>query len=100
MSARYTPQIAESLLKGAVESVLKLEDFPLYDYLKEKGITIGIEKGRENGLRDTVLRVGEKRYGAATETVRETLAASNFETLQDYVERLAEAETWDELLTP
>ncbi len=35
MSARYSPQIAETLLKGAVESMLKLEDFPLYDYLKE-----------------------------------------------------------------
>ncbi len=64
----------------------------------ETGRQEGRQEGRENGLRETVLRVGEKRYGAASESVRATLAASDFGTLQGCIERLAKAETWDELL--
>ncbi|MBC7806836.1 MAG: hypothetical protein H7145_11875, partial [Akkermansiaceae bacterium] len=86
MSARHSPRIAESLLKGAVESVLKLEDFPLYDYLKEKGLTegraVGLEQGRTEGrtegrvegARDMILRVGAKRFGEASDEIRSALA--------------------------
>ncbi|MBC8138091.1 MAG: hypothetical protein H8F28_19595 [Fibrella sp.] len=116
MSARHSPRVAESLLKGAVEAVLKLEDFPLYDYLKEKGMTegraVGIEmgraegrvegrvEGRTEGVRDMVLRIGAKRFGEPSDEVRSALVAvSDLERLQQFAERLFEKESWEELLT-
>ena len=88
----------ESLLKGVVEAMLKLEDFPLYDYLQEKGVAKGMEIGRTQGAREMVLRVGTKRFGEASEAVQNALAESDFERLQVFVERLAEVESWEELL--
>ncbi len=106
MSARHSPIFAESLLKGAVEAVLKLEDFPLYDYLKDKGRVEGRAEGRAEGfatatavLRDTVLRVGTKRFGVPSAEVRSAVeAVSEFARLQGFVERLTEVESWEELL--
>ena len=82
--------------------MLKLEDFPLYDYLQEKGRiegrSEGVEIGRTQGAREMVLRVGTKRFGEASEAVLNALAASDFERLQGFVERLAEVESWKELM--
>ena len=86
-------------LKGAVEAVLKLEDFPLYDYLKEKGVREGRAVGRAEGLQETILRVGTKRYGEPSAEARLVVeSVSDFERLQSLVERLAEVESWEELL--
>ncbi len=103
MSARYSPGLAETLLKGAVEAMLKLEDFPLYNYLQEKGAVQGrqqgLEQGRVEGVRDTILRIGARRFGEPTEATRAALTdISDYERLEAFVERLFEVESWQELL--
>ena len=99
MSARHSPSLAESLLKGAVESVLKLEDFPLYGYLQEKGLVEGRVEGRVEAAHELLLRAGAKRLGTPTDADRaRVVAVSDYDRLGDLLDRTFEAASWEELL--
>ena len=69
-----------------------------------KGIIEGIEKGRTEGrateARSLILRLGTKRFGAASPESEAVLEAADIVRLEAIVERLLEAESWHELLTP
>ena len=71
-----------------------------------KGIIEGIEKGRTEGrtegrvaeARSLILRLGTKRFGAASAESESVLEAADIERLEAIVERLLEVESWQELL--
>ncbi len=66
---------------------------------REEGREVGRAEGRVEGARETVLRLGRKRYGEPTREVAQALEAlTSAEALEALAERILEAENWDELL--
>uniref|UniRef100_UPI003751466B DUF4351 domain-containing protein n=1 Tax=Armatimonas sp. TaxID=1872638 RepID=UPI003751466B len=71
-----------------------------------RGIIEGIEKGRTEGLtegraaeaRSLILRLGTKRFGAASPESEAALEQADIVRLEAFVERLLEVESWQELL--
>lgn len=67
-----------------------------------KGIVEGIERGRTEGrateARSLILRLGTKRFGAASAESEAVLEAADIVRLEAIVERLLEVESWQELL--
>ncbi|WP_309715634.1 DUF4351 domain-containing protein [Armatimonas sp.] len=62
----------------------------------------GEEKGRTEGrvaeARTVILRLGTKRFGAASPESEAVLEAADIVRLEIFVERLLEVESWQELL--
>jgi hypothetical protein len=67
-----------------------------------KGIVEGLEQGMERGrateARSLILRLGTKRFGAASAESEAVLEAADIVRLEAFVERLLEVESWQELL--
>ena len=64
----------------------------------EQGIERGIEQGKQSEARSLILRLGTRRFGSATSSVEQALEAANQERLELLVDRLLEAESWQELV--
>jgi len=78
-----------------------LREFPDFreNALYELLIEDGLEKGRVEGLRDTVLRQGKKRFGPITDEQRDSLnAIQKVDRLEVLTERVLDVSSWDELL--
>jgi Domain of unknown function (DUF4351) len=64
----------------------------------EQGIAQGIERGEQREAQSVILRLGTRRFGSPTGEVETALQAANQERLELLVDRLLEAESWEELL--
>ena len=63
----------------------------------EIGEKIGIEIGEERALKNTILRIGELRFGAPTQEIIDRVQAiHSVETLSTLTERLVSVESWEE----
>ena len=59
----------------------------------------GIEKGIEKGMRNSVLSLGRKRFGLPSESIQAKLQAiHDSNRLQEYLDRLLDVSSWEELL--
>lgn len=110
MGLKYDPKFVEKLMG---KNVLELSS--TYQALMKEGLEKGIELGREQGrelgleqgleqgkeqaLRASLLRIGEKRLGKPTETALATLEnVREPALLEQLLDKVLEAESWDELL--
>jgi hypothetical protein len=64
----------------------------------EQGIQEGIERGRAAEARHVLLRLGAKRLGAPGSAVEAALETADLVRLEALLDRLDEAESWQELL--
>ena len=103
MGLRYSRQTAETLFKG----VRSMEESVTYQAIIEKGFTLGIAKGRDEGLakghveaaRDLLLEFGTKRFGSPSPAILKALnEISDYEQLKRLATRLDEVMGWDALL--
>jgi predicted transposase/invertase (TIGR01784 family) len=66
---------------------------------EERGEARGEARGETLGIRDTILRIGSRRFGDPTpEIIREIEAVTSAVTLQSIADRLLEVENWKDLL--
>ena len=95
MGLKYSAALAKRLLQG----VMGMEESTTYQEIVAKGEAIGVAKGEAQGIRETVLRIGAKRFGTPTDVAIAALQAiESLESLERLVDRLLEVESWDELL--
>lgn len=99
MGLRYTRSFSTQLLKG----VRAMKESVTYQAILEEGKEIGKEIGAVVGkteeARALLLRLGRKRFGPPdASTVQTVVAISELETLEEWLERLLEVESWAELL--
>jgi hypothetical protein len=74
---------------------LTLEDSTTYQWILKKGVA----QGALETMRATVLRLGAKRFGAATESTQIAVNAITDPTrLQRMAERVLDAASWDDIL--
>ena len=77
-----------------------LEESTTYQGILEEGKARGLSQGLSQGLRNTIIRIGSKRFGPPTESMSRTLHgiedASRLEILAD---RILDAGNWDDLVT-
>ena len=64
----------------------------------EQGIEQGIERGEQREARSVIRRLGTRRFGPPTSEIETALEDANQERLEVLVDRLLEAESWEELL--
>lgn len=84
---RYGPVTAQSLLQQFPE-ILDMEPFKT-----------ATDKGRAAGLRDSILRLGRKKFGPPTAEQEAALTAlTDLPRLEALTEKLLDVNTWDELL--
>jgi hypothetical protein len=87
---RYDQEFILPLMRK-VMTMVKLEDFPSY--------AKGVAKGEAEGIRRTIILLGEKRLGAPDAKTLESLQSINdLERLRRITDRLLDVETWQELL--
>lgn len=86
-----------------------MKESATYRAILEEGLEEGRQKGRQEGLqegqaeeaRTIVLRLGGKRFGSPSAEVQAAIQAeSDLTRLEALLERLLEAESWQELITP
>jgi len=66
---------------------------------REEGMAKGRAEGVEIAVRETLLRLGMRRFGDAPQSILDALAAiHDVERLEELAVRLLEVENWDELL--
>ena len=84
-----------------------MEDSTTYQYILEKGETIGIAKGESIGIakgitqgeRNLLMKLGGKRFGAPSEAIVAALRSiSDPVRLERLSERILDAVSWDDLL--
>lgn len=112
MGLRFDKTFVEKLMN---RNVLELSSTyrALHDEARAEGLAVGREEGREEGLaeglaegreegreeaaRHLILRLGEKRFGPADDTVRAQLAAVvGADRLEILADRLLSVENWTE----
>ena len=92
MGLRYPEAVADTLLKG----VRDMEESVTYQAIMRKGEV----KGRQEGERQMLLLVGEKRFGVPDEATRARIEAlTTREEIEGLVNRLLEVENWSELFS-
>ena len=66
---------------------------------RDEGIAKGRREGAETAVRETLLRMGTRRFGDAPQPILDALAAIHeVERLEQIAVRLLEVENWEELL--
>ncbi len=71
-----------------------------YQAILSEGEARGEVIGRIDEARKTILTLGQKRFGELPPTMRSSLdAIADIDALNKIIERILDAETWDELLT-
>ena len=64
-----------------------------------RGIALGEARGEAHGKRDSILRLGSRRFGEPDAAVRTFLdKIDSLERLDHLVARLLDAESWNDLL--
>jgi predicted transposase YdaD len=99
MRLRYDTMTTQELLK----SIPDIEEYPGFKMFLDRGRAEGREEGREEGrlqqARETLLKLGRKRYGPPTGAQEASLQSiGDIERLESLEERLFDAKTWTELL--
>ncbi len=120
LGLKMSKKHAEALMGGIM---LDLKDSTTYMATLEEGIQKGIQKGREEGKlegkleglqegklegkleggleegRRVLLRLGQKRLGAASSDVLQRIEAiSDVEQIESLIDRVLDVESWNELL--
>jgi hypothetical protein len=109
MGLHYDPETARELLKG----VRAMEESLTYQWIVEKGMAQGMEKGKAEGLAQgmtkgaaeeaqrILLRMGTKEFGAPDAATNAVIAAmDDRDRLEALIERVGEVKSWQELLAP
>ncbi len=87
--------------------MLDLKDSTTYMATLEEGIQKGIQQGREEGKQEggleegrrVLLRLGQKRLGAASSDVLQRIEAiADVELIESLIDRVLDVESWNELL--
>ena len=95
MGMKYPAELALSLLKG----VMGMEESTTYQFILKEGEARGEARGEALGIRNTVLRIGTKRFGVPPpELLAEIESIASAALLQTIADRLLEVESWQELL--
>ena len=102
MGLKYDRPLIDSVLSG----VQQMEESVTYQAIVERGLTEGLRRGTQQGLqqglqaaRDTLLRLGRKRFGPpATRHEAAVAAVPDLTRLGALSDRLLDVGTWDELL--
>lgn len=95
MGLKYPSPVIDQILKG----VRDMEESVTYQAIIAKGEARGKAEGKAEEARNLILRLGSKRFGAASVSVVQAIAATDsVEQLEQLAERLLEVETWEELL--
>ena len=77
-----------------------MQTSPLWDEIRAEGRAEGLEKGRLEGVRATVLRQGRRKFGKApTKKQRAEMdAVADLARLEALAERVLEVSSWADLL--
>jgi predicted transposase YdaD len=95
LGLKYPQGLAGELLKG----VRQMEESVTYQAILAEGAARGRDEGRASEAREIILRLGGKRFGAPSARAAAAIQAiTSVERLEALVDRLLEAESWDELL--
>ena len=77
-----------------------LEESTTYQSILEEGKARGLSQGLSQGLRNTIIRIGSKRFGPPTESISCTLHGIEDATrLEILADRILDARSWDDLVT-
>lgn len=96
LGLRYRDPLLSIILKE-MDSMLNLEHSLSYQKIVEKGVA----RGKTEALRETILRLGTKKFGKpGVKVQRELTAIATAERLLELSERILDVETWKELLLP
>jgi predicted transposase YdaD len=89
----------QALMKEGLEKGIELGREQGLEQGREQGLERGLEQGKEQALRSSLLRVGEKRLGKPSEAALATLGrVHDSALLEQLLDKMLEAESWDELL--
>lgn len=99
MGLRYPREVVDQLLTG----VRDMEESSTYQAILEKGIAkgivTGIDRGKAEGERTVLVRLGTKKFGAPDAETRTALQAiTDPRRLEELAERILVASSWEELL--
>ena len=102
LGLNYPIEFVDNLLRGKDHMKNSSTYMGILEKGKEIGILqgkeIGIEQGKEEYARDTIFRIGERRFGKPDRAIVEKIeSVHSLETLTSLVDRLTGIETWDEL---
>ncbi len=65
-----------------------------------QGLTQGMTQGRYQSLRDTLMRLGTKRFGSPPPAIRDEIQTlRDADRLEQLIDRILEASNWDELFS-
>jgi predicted transposase YdaD len=91
---RYNREAIEEMFMGGRNV---LEDSVIYQDLIQRGEKKGRVEGRVEELRNTLNRLGSRKFGRANDTALQ--AFSDLERLERMVDRIFDATSWDDLLS-
>ena len=99
MGLRFDAALIDTVMKG----VQDMEESTTYQALLErgekKGMETGVGKGRIAEAREIVIRLGSKKFGSPTRTIRSKVEReADLSRLNAMIDQLLEAESWSELL--
>lgn len=83
---------------------MMLEESTTYQGILEegeaRGLSRGLSQGLSQGLRNTIIRIGSKRFGPPTESITRTLhGIDDAMQLEILADRILDAGNWDDLVT-
>lgn len=91
---------AEGIAQGKAEGVAQSKAEGL-EVGKAEGLQVGRAEGERQKSRDTILRIGAKRFGApSSQTVERITGTTDIAELDALIDRLLETESWDEFWKP
>jgi predicted transposase YdaD len=97
---RYPRELTEVIM-SKVMNMLDLQESHAYQIIHRRGEVKGEAKGKIEGIRDTLLRVGRKKLGKpSVKVLRDLNAITDELRLTELSERILDVATWKELLTP
>lgn len=97
MGLRYPFDFIGTLLQGVKN--MDLRESSTYQAILAEGEAIGEAKGEAKGEANALLRLGGRRFGTPSATVRAAITTMiDVSRLNRLIDRLLEVESWDELL--
>ena len=95
----YAADFTRTLFRG----VVNMTESSVYQSVLEQGREIGREQGREEGeevgIRNSIVRIGERRLGKPDTAVRQALeSVHDIERLNSMLDRVLTAKDWSDLL--
>ena len=100
---RYHDFIMASLSEAARSALEKLMSAQGYQYQSEfakKYVGEGLERGREQGLRDILLRLLVQRFGSVPESTRERVEQAKLDELDRWLDNVIPAATLADVFKP